>query len=213
MNPFDAYASRYDAWYEKPFGKSAYELELKCIKSMTEPFGRALEVGVGSGRFAGALGIRYGVDPSLSMLQIAKKRGILVVQGKGESLPFLNASFDAVFIIVSICFVDDPIGVFYETRRVLKEGGNLYLGLILKESVWARFYEEKARSGHPIYKHARFFSFFELTSMLRGLFSLEEMRSTLIEEPQDKREVKNKEIRLGFLEKAGFTCLKLRKKG
>jgi ubiquinone/menaquinone biosynthesis C-methylase UbiE len=53
---FDVSAKRYDAWYNKPFGKSAFTLEKACIesllKNLKQPF---LEVGVGTGRFAQAL--------------------------------------------------------------------------------------------------------------------------------------------------------------
>ncbi|WP_243694471.1 hypothetical protein [Aquifex aeolicus] len=47
MNPFDAYYKKYDEWYEKPFGKSAYELEVKCLSSMEKNLGKSLEVGGG----------------------------------------------------------------------------------------------------------------------------------------------------------------------
>jgi len=212
VNPFDAYYLKYDEWYEKPFGKSAYQLEVKCLSSTVKNLGKALEVGVGTGRFAKALGIKYGVDTSFNMLKIAKERGIKVALAKGEFLPFKDKTFDSVFLIVTVCFVENPEKVFKEAHRVLKEGGNLYLGLILKESKWAKFYGEKAEKGHPLYKYARFYSFFELKKMLKNLFSFEDMRSTLLEEPQDERPVENKEVKPGFYENAGFTCIRLSKK-
>jgi hypothetical protein len=62
---FDVAAKRYDAWYDKPFGKSAFTLEKVCIeslfKNLKQPF---LEVGMGTGRFANALKIGYGIDDS-----------------------------------------------------------------------------------------------------------------------------------------------------
>ena len=213
MSLFDPFYKRYDEWYEKPFGKSAYLLEVECLKRTLDTFGRSLEVGVGTGRFAQALGIEFGVDPSLNMLKIAKERGIKVVQGMGEALPFKSKSFDSVFIIVTICFVEEPDKVIKEAHRVLKDSGALYLGLILKESMWAKFYMEKAKQGHPLYSNARFYSFFELKEIVKNLFSFEDLNSTLIEEPQDVEPIKNKEIVKGFREEAGFTCLRLRKKG
>jgi hypothetical protein len=47
-----------------------------------------LEIGVGTGRFAVPLGVRWGVDPSIRMGKMAKARGIQVVSGRAESLPF-----------------------------------------------------------------------------------------------------------------------------
>ncbi len=81
MSIFDRVALRYDQWYEEPFGSSAFALELACLRGLLPPFKRDLEVGVGTGRFASALGIKFGVDPSQRMLKIAKERGIEVVQG------------------------------------------------------------------------------------------------------------------------------------
>ncbi|AAC07281.1 hypothetical protein aq_1270 [Aquifex aeolicus VF5] len=168
--------------------------------------------GRGTGRFAKALGIEYGVDTSFNMLKVAKERGIKVALAKGENLPFKSETFDSVFLVVTICFVENPKQVLKEAHRVLKRDGKLYLGLILKESKWAKFYEEKAKNGHPFYKHARFYSFFELKEMVKDIFSFEEMKSTLLEEPQDSEPVKNKEIKPGFYENSGFTCIRLSKK-
>ena len=62
---FDVFTKRYDAWYDKPFGKSAFNLEKACIeslcKNLRQPF---LEIGVGTGRFAEALEVEYGIDVS-----------------------------------------------------------------------------------------------------------------------------------------------------
>jgi len=38
------------------------------------PFSLSLEVGVGSGRFAQALGVSYGLDPSMELLKLARQR-------------------------------------------------------------------------------------------------------------------------------------------
>jgi ubiquinone/menaquinone biosynthesis C-methylase UbiE len=131
---FDAFSKRYDAWYDKPFGKSAFNLEKACIESLCKdlkhPF---LEVGVGTGRFAKALEIEYGIDVSTRVLKFAKQREIIAVKGEGESLPFVDSFFGAVFMIVTLCFVDEPVKVLKEASRVLKEDGAAILGLILKD--------------------------------------------------------------------------------
>ena len=94
---FDVLAKRYDAWYDKPFGKSAFNLEKACIKSLCKNLQRPfLEIGVGTGRFAQALKIEYGVDVSTGVLEFAKQREIIAVRGEGESLPFVDSVFDAV---------------------------------------------------------------------------------------------------------------------
>ncbi len=206
MSVFDKFALRYDLWYEKPFGRSVFEVEVECLRSFI-PKGKVLEVGVGTGRFAHALGVNFGLDPSFEMLKIAKKRGIHAVVGIGESLPFKSEVFDACLLVVTLCFVKDPLEVLRECGRVLKEGGRLILGLVLSESPWADFYRRKAEAGHPIYKLARFYSYDEVGGFLkRGGFRIDKVRSALLGDPQDESEVEGKVVD-GFIKEAGFTCV------
>lgn len=208
MHLFDRFAQRYDRWYERPFGASAYHAELTCLIAMLGRFNLGLEVGVGTGRFAGELGVQVGVDPAFEMLKLAQKRGVLCVQGAGEHLPFRAGSFELVLIVVSLCFVKDPLQVLREARRVLKEDGRLLLGLILAESQWAAFYRKKAENGHPIYSHARFYSLPDVERMLKAAgFKPVLIRTTLLDEPQDERPVAGREIVDGFDPTGGFTCI------
>jgi len=208
MKVFDEYAQRYDEWYEKPFGSSAFRLELECLRRLSRKSPLSLEVGVGSGRFASALGISFGIDTSKELLKIAKGRDIKVVLGRAEELPFKDEVFDEVYIVVAICFFESPIHALKEAYRVLKPEGSLILGLILSESPWARFYLDKAKKGHPLYSKAKFYSFEELKSLLKEAnFKLERILTTLFDEPQDEREVVCQEIREGFHKEGGFFCL------
>lgn len=209
---FDVFAGKYDKWYEKPFGKSAFKLEVACIESLCKDLKHPLlEVGVGTGRFAHALNIDYGVDLSSGVLSIAKKRGTNVVKGSGEKLPFRDKVFGGVFLIVTLCFVDNPLKVLKESTRVLINDGSIILGLILKESPWAHFYKEKARKGNIFYKIARFYSLKEIKAMLRmaGL-EIVEASSTIFEAPTGKP-LRFQTPRRGYCKEAGFTALKVKK--
>jgi len=209
---FDEYAQAYDLWYEKPFGKSAYKLELECLRKLLETPKNSLEIGVGSGRFASALGVRYGVDTSKELLKMAIRRGVYGVLGKAEALPFKEKAFDEVIIVVSLCFFEDPITSLKEANRVLKTDGSLLLGLVLSESPWAEFYMDKAKKGHPIYKNAKFYSYYQLASMLKETgFSIDKVYTTLFEEPQDEKPIKTEEIREGFWKEGGFFCISSKK--
>ncbi|MGC9013664.1 MAG: class I SAM-dependent methyltransferase [Thermoproteota archaeon] len=214
MKIFDEYARKYDNWYEKPFGKSAFNLELKCLseilpKTYSE---KSIEVGVGTGRFASALGINLGLDTSNEELKIAAKRGIEVVLGDAHNMPLRDNAFDLVLVVVSICFFKEPVRVLKEIGRVLKEEGVLVLGLILLESPWAEFYMKKAKKGHPLYSHAKFYSYKEISTMLKNAnFSIERILSTLFEKPQEEVPVVNKEVKEGFHVNGGFFCIKARK--
>lgn len=209
---FDIFAERYDEWYEKPFGKSAFKLEKASIKSLCKGLKPPLlEVGVGTGRFAQALGIEYGVDISSGVLKFAKKREVTVVKGAGEELPFKDKVFGGVFLIVTLCFVDAPLKVLKESARVLRDDGSIILGLILKESPWARFYEEKARMGNIFYRNANFYSFKTIKEMLREAeLEIEKVSSTIFQPPTEKP-LKFQPPRNGYYEKAGFTALKVKK--
>ena len=209
---FDVFAERYDAWYDKPFGKSAFTLENACIKSLCKNLKRPfLEVGVGTGRFAQALKIEYGTDVSNGMLKFTKQKEITAVKGKGESLPFISSFFNAVFIIVTLCFVDDPIQFLKETSRVLKDDGAVILGLILKESPWASFYREKGKAGNIFYRIAKFYSFEELKTLIeKAELKIEETSSTMFQ-PPTKAPLHFELPKNGYFKEAGFVAVKLQK--
>jgi len=163
-NIFDRYYQRYDEWYDKH--KFVYLSEIEAVRKVLPEGGKGLEIGVGTGRFASQLGIQYGIDPSKRMLEIAKKRGIKAKLGCGEKLPFANGTFDYVAIIITICFVKDPIKVLSEVRRVLKKDGKIIIGIIDKNSFLGKFYQRKKS---VFYKQANFFGVKELTSLLETL--------------------------------------------
>lgn len=162
MNIFERYYKKYDAWYER--NKFAYLSELETLKKFLPKKGKGLEIGVGTARFASPLGIRYGIDPSKKMLKIAKKRGVEIHLGSGEKLHFKNSSLDYVAIIITLCFVKDPIKVLGEARRVLKKNGKIIIGIIDKDSFLGKFYQKKKSI---FYKQAKFFSVKEATRLLK----------------------------------------------
>jgi len=162
MNVFDQYYTKYDAWYDNH--KFAYLSELGILKKLMSKTGRGLEIGVGTGRFAAPLNITVGIDPSHKMLEIASRRGVNVRWGFGENLPFLENSFDYVAIIITLCFVDDPLKVLQESQRVLKDEGELILGIIDKDSFLGKFYQRKKS---VFYRNAHFFKVEEVVNLLK----------------------------------------------
>ena len=89
IEPFEKYPSRYEDWFEK--NKFAFESELYAIREQLPKSDKGIEIGVGSGRFAAPLGIKIGIDPSKKMREIARKRGIEVINSVAENLPFDNS--------------------------------------------------------------------------------------------------------------------------
>ena len=94
--PFEEYVLQYEEWFEK--NRYVYESELQATRIQLPKDGKGLEIGVGSGRFAAPLGIKVGVEPAGKMREIAKQRGIKVIDGVAENLPFDNEEFDWVFL-------------------------------------------------------------------------------------------------------------------
>jgi len=124
-----------------------------------------LEVGVGTGRFAIPLGVDIGIDPSFEMLQIAQTRGIEVVKGVGEDIPFKCDTFDYVLFVTTVCFLDNPVSAFKEAKRVLKKGGKLVIGMIPKESVLGK-YHMRNREKSRFFRNAVFYNTEEIVSLL-----------------------------------------------
>jgi SAM-dependent methyltransferase len=210
-SPFDKLASEYDAWFDKD-GRLIFNIELRAFKavlpSLPQPW---LEIGVGSGRFAQALGIETGIDPSVGLIEMAKRRGIKAFRGRGEQTPFDSGVFGTVFLIVTLCFLDSPLAVIKEAGRILAPGGRIVLGLVLKESPWGKLYRQKKDDGHPFYKHATFYSHDEVVGLLaQAGFTTEKTVSTLFQRPDKIESIE--EPRQGYFPDAGFTIITAGKK-
>ncbi len=161
---FDRHCGKYDAWYDR--NRFAYLSELKVIKTVLPKKGTGLEIGVGTGRFAASLGIRFGIDPSESMLQIAAQRGVRVRRGYGEKLPFADSCFDYIAIIITLAFTRNPAKVLKEAKRVLKKNSKIVIGIVDKDSFLGKFYKSKKS---VFYRQARLLSVEETTKMLKAL--------------------------------------------
>ncbi len=206
ISPFDDLALEYDAWFDKE-GRLVFLIEVQAFKALLSSLPAPwLEIGVGSGRFAQALGIETGVDPSVKLSQIAKRRGINVFLGRGEQAPFDEESFGTVFLIVTLCFLDSPLDVLKEASRILRPGGKIVLGLVLPESPWGQFYGRRKAEGHRFYRHATFYSYEEVVRLLvEAGFATERTASTLFQKPD--RVLRMEAPREGYSPGAGFTII------
>ncbi|MEA1913325.1 MAG: class I SAM-dependent methyltransferase [candidate division WOR-3 bacterium] len=170
--------------------------------------GRGIEIGVGSGRFAKPLGIKIGVDPSLSMARTAKKRGIIVSLGVAEKLPIASCSFDFVLITTTICFVFDIEKTFIESWRILNHRGSIILGFIDRKSFLGKLYMDKKEES-PFYSIAKFYSTSEVLKKLKkNGFRKPDIKQTLFHQPSELKGVD--EIHDGYGEGA-FVTIKMRK--
>ena len=95
---------------------------------------RVLDVACGTGALTVAVagrvspgGAVLGLDANPEMLAVARRKhaGIEWHNGRAESLPFADASFDAVVSQFGLMFFDDRVAALREMQRVLRPGGRL----------------------------------------------------------------------------------------
>jgi ubiquinone/menaquinone biosynthesis C-methylase UbiE len=205
-SPFEAPADKYDSWYDGK-GRLAFEIELAALRPLLAELPNPwLEVGVGTGRFAQALGIPLGIDPSPALLAKARQRGIEVLYGEGEELVFRAGSFGTVFLLTTWEFLNDPPKVLRECRRVLKAGGRLVNAYLDRDGKWGASYVERGRQGHPLFSHAHFDRYEDVTRLTEQAgFEILSTVSTLFQGPGES--VAIEEARPGFVRGASFVVL------
>lgn len=162
-NVYDQFASEYDNWFEKHL--NLYKSELLAMKKAIPQNKTGIEIGVGSGRFAEPLHIKYGVEPSASMTALAKQRGVKVFNAIAENLPAENQSYDFATMVTTVCFLNDIPKAFSEVYRILKPNGEFVIGLIDRNSELGKKYE-KQKNTNKFYKDAHFHSTEEITNLL-----------------------------------------------
>lgn len=160
---FDRYAPEYDAWFDTH--KATYAAQLALLRRAIPAGGRGLEVGVGSGRFAGPLGICHGLDPSPALLAMVRQRGVETVLGLGECLPYRDGTFDVVLMMTVICYMEDYARSFREVFRILKPGGTLVVGFLENGGEIAARELAKEPKGRFL-RHAKFRPLPEVTGAL-----------------------------------------------
>lgn len=168
-------ARTYDDWLQTPIGMYIDAREKNLILDLLEPRAgeRLLDIGCGTGDHLflyHAKGCQVtGIDPSPFMLDIARKKfgpKADLHQGSAEDLPFSDNEFDIVTLMTSLEFTTDPQKAISEAVRVCR--GRIFLGVLNKYSLIAMQRRLSGMHRDSIYNHARFFSVFELSRMIRN---------------------------------------------
>ena len=140
---YDKLAPRYDKlhhrWLRHAGGEAQAALE-GLVRALATPNSRLLDAGCGTGNLARRL-IAEGMppnlmtllDPSAAMLARCADIPVPKIQGRLESLPFEDGTFDLVTCAWALETVPDPHLALSELCRVVRAGGALCLAFCADE--------------------------------------------------------------------------------
>ena len=130
-------------WYEetvlpKMIGCACADPKITALREKVVPLasGSVFEIGCGGGLnhplYDRAKVTSFaGIDPNHALLDKARAAAQAkgwdadIREGKGETIPFADDSFDTVVCTYTLCSVEDEAQVLRELRRVIKPGGRL----------------------------------------------------------------------------------------
>lgn len=154
---FDEYAATYDAWFlDNP---NVLESEVRLVASTLRDGGNILSVGCGSGLFEKIMRERFGisvtdgVEPSGAMAEIARKRGMNVVEATAEEFDYPQGLYDTIIFNGSPSYITDLDKVLAKVWHALPAEGRLVLVDVPKESTYGLMYNLAKALGtwdHPL---------------------------------------------------------------
>ncbi len=184
VNVFNEFAGDYDRWFDR--NRLVFQSEVQAVKKFFPDSYIGLEIGVGSGRFASIFGLT-GIDPAMSMVKIARDRGVEVLVATAEKIPFKDSSFDVVLMVTTLCFLQDPLQALKEVERVLKPVGSIIIGMVPGDSSLGKKY---SKSDSKFYRHANFYRVDQVLTWLKELgFNNLKTCQTLFDNPKELKDV------------------------
>jgi len=171
-------ARAYEQWLSNPGSRYQAELENRLMTDMLKPLrGKSfLDIGCGTGVRMQPLiqqGLHAtGLDPSPYMLDIAARNlghRVELYRGVGEELPFDDNAFTYACLVTTLEFVENPQKALEEACRVAKD--KIFLGILNGYALKAIQLRLKGMFGNSVYRHAHFFSIWELQQMLRRILN------------------------------------------
>ena len=130
-------------WYEETIlsrfiACACGDPKITALRAKVVPLaeGRVFEIGCGGGlnqpHYDRAKVTHFaGIDPNAALLERARKAAretgwdADIREGKGEAIPFPDASFDTAVCTYTLCSVEDQHRTLSELRRILRPGGKL----------------------------------------------------------------------------------------
>ena len=141
---FDEYAALYDAWFLE--NRNVLLSEARLVALTLKGAGRILSVGCGSGLFEKILreefgiSVAEGIEPAKGMADIARKRGLSVVEATAEEADYGHGEYDTVLFNGSPSYRGDLKTVVEKVYEALPSGGRIVLIDVPKESGYGMMY-------------------------------------------------------------------------
>lgn len=178
---FDAFADKYDKWFQTPLGAHVDRLEKEITWKLADPRPgeRVLDIGTGTANYLmdlARMGLDCtGLDIAPNMLRFATGKclraglPVKLVLARSENLPFPPDYFDLVLSVTALEFFEDPLASVEEMRRVCRPGGRVVIGVLNSWSVWALRRRILTWFKETIFTHCRFYNYREIQALLRDV--------------------------------------------
>jgi ubiquinone/menaquinone biosynthesis C-methylase UbiE len=189
VNAFNRVAESYDKWYDHSQGKQIFTAERNAINFMIPSDGLGVEIGAGTGAFAQSLQNENRVivclDPSKSMVSVAREKSIHNILGYGDYAPFRSV-FTFAYMVTVIEFLEHPVRTLLDIKKICKNNAPIVLLFINAKSQWGAFYAELGIKGDPVFRHARLYGLDEIVEIFElARLKITEIKGTLSSEPMD----------------------------
>lgn len=141
---FDKYAGEYDSWFFD--NTNLLSSETNLVAHFLKNPGEVFSVGCGSGMFESILKkdfnieIKKGIEPSVGMAEIARKRGMNVEVVTAEEADFGIDKYDTVLFNGTPSYITDLESVVHKAFASIKKGGKIVMIDVPKESSYATMY-------------------------------------------------------------------------
>jgi ubiquinone/menaquinone biosynthesis C-methylase UbiE len=158
-------------FWEGDFGKEVLRREASYLRNELKGRKRILDIGCGIGSFEEMLPELniIGLDSSKEMLEEARRRSDKkFVLGDAENLDFPDQSFDAVFMVTTLEFLENYEKAIEEAARVLVPRGKLVVMILNPES---QYFKEHVRKEDSYFRKMKHTNLKEIELCIQKLFS------------------------------------------